>query len=457
VRKLLPPLETFGWLQSWTTKTDASGAYSLELGEKADAELEKAVTIDIDIVAPRHADYFQKFSISSARRHNDVERRLPDALLTSAPFEFVGRCENKDKSPIAKARVLAILVGRDKNGSENQALCRPRFTDSDGKFSLPMAGNEISVELAIYSDNHAPRYLSVEPKAGQTHEVVLESGAIAKGHVLGISSEPLPGYCVVATATGNSASQKIPLRRVVQTDQEGAFRFSPLLGEYEVAVWPHFYPWMTEEPLTSPKPMLAINSFQHRFGPEEKDLDVELHAMKSLDVSGILFGPTKKPIRSHSVAAYSVSGKVLDVVRTDENGTYRLGGIPSDTRQVRIIVIGCLDKPAPDGTLLLAKPISNLDGTIGPDGSVTLELSGESVAGLNFQFCRFKSPEGFLSYDDESLQKATTTKPTKATTADLGSTPGGDNVLLPTLSLCGFAIVVLIYHRRVRRRRSSLQ
>jgi hypothetical protein len=179
--------------------------------------------------------------------------------------------------------------------------------------------------------------------------------------------------------------------------------------------------------------------------------------MKSLNVSGILFGPTNKPVRSHSIAAYSLSGKVLDVVRTDENGAYRLGGIPSDTRQVRIIVIGCLEKPAPDGTLLLAKPISNIDGTIGPDGSVTLELSGKPVANLNFQFCRFKSPEGFLSYDDESLQKATTTKATKATTADLGSTPSGDNVLLPTLSLCGVAIVVLIFHRRVRRRRSSLQ
>jgi hypothetical protein len=283
--------------------------------------------------------------------------QVPQLQSASATVSVAGRIvDAESRSPIPGARVM--LMPTAPMFPPGAAGPLQAVTDANGQFVFEaVAPGRYRIDaqktgFAPLAAAAAPRTLDVA--AGQVTsrlDLALTKGGAITGRIVDASGEPASDVTVTALRQTAGPSGQVMARTLgmAQTNDLGEFRLAGLTeGNYVVIAAP--LPQLAQSTATAGGTVLAPTYYP---GTTSKDgahiislaaaqtvngIEFSLLSMRAYQVSGVVVDETGSPLGGAMITLRAdLSNGSLGVptmARTDQNGTFRIGGVVSGTYRV---------------------------------------------------------------------------------------------------------------------------
>jgi hypothetical protein len=221
------------------------------------------------------------------------------------------------------------------------------------------------------------------------------------GVLTGEDGVPLAGYWLVARSTDTGAFSSVvnPMDVFQKTDRRGRFEFPALKGTFGVKVISHSFPWPTEEVIYSPYPMPAFLGDDHTFDGSVEHVELPIHAVPSVRVTGRCISPSGNPVRGNQIGISFQKGnrtENLQVAATSADGRYAFEGIPRGIKGVWLFSsLGWAE-----GALVTLKALPDVIGAR-PDGQVYWASLDADMDGVDFGVPSSQPPDEVRDVSDK--------------------------------------------------------
>jgi hypothetical protein len=311
-------------LRTQTTRTDRHGVLTVQetnLPEVADLWLRS------DVVADGYVDHQKETKVSKKRLGDGSTMKVVLTLTRGKPFS----CQVVDPSgkPIVSAEVqVACRVPT--------FFCRPRKTDSQGRFRLWIPQDAQHLVAIVHSRNWAVEEHTIFTNSGKQKQISLRKGTRVIGRLVDARGRSMEGYWVVAEST---RSDYPTVKVVATTKPNGSFDLGQLSGEFNISSPRWVKRWIPDVYLQSKRPpsrvaLSTINTESMKHADR-----LLLKSTSSATISGRITDHLGNPVAGEIIAAHCnvAAGKstvFLDYAITDENGHYDLQAIACGTEHV---------------------------------------------------------------------------------------------------------------------------
>jgi hypothetical protein len=285
--------------------------------------------------------------------------QVPQLQSTSATVSVAGRIvDAESRSPIPGARVMLMPTARMFPPGAAGPL--QAVTDADGQFVFEaVAPGRYRIDaqktgFAPLAGAEAPRMLDVAAGQVMTRlDLALTKGGAITGRIVDAGGEPVSETTVTALRQTAGPSGQVMARTLgmAQTNDLGEFRLAGLPeGNYVVIAAPRPQPPFAQSTAAAGSMALAPTYYP---GTTSKDaahiislasaqtvngIEFSLLSMRAYQVSGVAVDETGSPLGGAMITLRADprngSRGAPAMGRSDQNGTFRIGGVVSGTYRV---------------------------------------------------------------------------------------------------------------------------